>query len=373
MGTKIVVGLFLLGALVVFGIGTFYVEDWGLALQEGRVLRARFKSAENISEGNAVSIQGVRVGKVKTVSVSSEPGTEYPVEIDLWVRADVEVRADDSPTITVESIFGGKYVSIVRGDPKAAPLKEGDFMKAGEVAPDIPELIVEAKAALEGFEKPLAEADKAIRNLTEITDQIRKGEGTVGKLIYDEKAYKDLAAAAEDAREAFKQVAELSREAREGKGLLGKLMKDEKLSEDVSALVENARKASENLAAITADVREGKGTAGKLFSDDALYKEASETLKSLREVTDKIARGEGTIGKLVQDPEAYKSLMASLENIENFTTELREGKGTVGKLVRDDELYEQLRLAVKGLQEAIQDYREQSPIITFTGVVFGAF
>ena len=36
MGTKrILVGLLLLGALIIFAVGTFYIEDWGLAMQEG--------------------------------------------------------------------------------------------------------------------------------------------------------------------------------------------------------------------------------------------------------------------------------------------------------------------------------------------------
>lgn len=385
--TKILVGLLLIGALIIFAVGTFYIKDWGLQLRKGYEVTARFKSAENLADGDNVTISGVKVGKVKQMDIDSTAGAEYPVIATFWVRGDVKLRADDQPEIRTESVFGGKYVAIVRGDPKANQLADGSQLRNGVVTPDIPEVIAEMKSTL-------ARTHKAIDNITEITDRLKEGKGTIGKLLTDEAAYNELTSAAKDAKAAFKNIDDLTNEIRNGKGLATTILKDEELAKDVKSMakdistvakdaqgvVGDAKAFMKDLREITRDMKDGKGTIGKLLKSDELYKDvkslaeqASSGMKSLQDVADKISKGEGTVGKLVNSDDAYKSLMASLDNVKKITADFADAKGTLPKLIHDDKLYVQLERAVKGLQEAIQDYREQSPIVTFTGVVFGAF
>jgi len=380
MGKRILVGILLLGALIIFALGTFYIEDWGLTFQKGYSVGTRFESAEALEEGDNVTIAGVKIGKVKKLDVSSEPGEKLPVKALLWVREEVVIRADDIPEVRTKSIFGGKFIAIVKGDPSARALKDGEMMKDGVSAPDIPEVIASANSAI-------TKAETAIVNLTEISDKMKKGEGTVGKLLMEEGAYDELMAAAGDAKVAFKAVKELVAEVREGKGVLTALLKDEKMAQDfkkvagdASTIAEDGKALVKDLRTTMSDVREGKGTVGKLFKSDELYedlkslaKEASEGIKGLKDVADKVSKGEGAIAKLLNSDEAYKSLMVSLENVKEMTNDFAKGNGTLPKLMRDDKLHKQIELAVKGIQEAIEDMREQSPIVTFTGVVFGAF
>lgn len=47
------------------------------------------------------------------------------------------------------------------------------------------------------WQKSLARIDKSLQNIEEITDKVNKGEGTIGKLISDEKTAEDVSAAIE--------------------------------------------------------------------------------------------------------------------------------------------------------------------------------
>jgi phospholipid/cholesterol/gamma-HCH transport system substrate-binding protein len=95
--------------------------------------------------------------------------------------------------------------------------------------------------------------------------------------------------------------------------------------------------------------------------------------ENLRDVSARIRDGEGALGKLLTTEEAYKKLDASLDDLNAVTSALREGEGTLGKLMRDEKLYEQISQIADDLQAMLDTYREQSPVLTFAGAVFGAF
>ena len=65
--------------------------------------------------------------------------------------------------------------------------------------------------------------------------------------------------------------------------------------------------------------------------------------------------------------------MLLLDDLKKFSGALAEGKGTVGKLVMKDEAYSKLTELIDSVQDIVDTFREQSPVISFAGAVFGAF
>jgi len=80
-----------------------------------------------------------------------------------------------------------------------------------------------------------------------------------------------------------------------------------------------------------------------------------------------------SLGKLAGDDELYQNLNKTLEDMKETIAAVSEGKGTIGQLVNDDRLYQQLTAAMESIQQLLDEYREQSPILTFAGAIFGAF
>ncbi len=72
----------------------------------------------------------------------------------------------------------------------------------------------------------------------------------------------------------------------------------------------------------------------------------NETIKNIRNITQKVNTGQGTLGKLVNDSEAYNEVNNLVERSENLLGEVREG---------------------------IEDAREQAPVTSFLRTILTVF
>ena len=405
MSRKVMVGMFLLGALFIFGLATFYIENWQVYLREGYELQARFAAANTLDRGDTVRLAGVSVGTVTGVSVDTETATEMPVTATLLLDPDITVRASDSAEIRMSSLFGGNYVSIVRGNPDAPVLEPGDTISETTVSPSLASLVSTSGKALSRMEETMGKVDQIIT-------RVRDGEGTLGKLLAEDRAYQEVVTFLEETRGGMKQLRDVMEQVRRGEGLLAKLISDPQLAQDVTS-------TSSNLREISARLKKGEGTVGKLLADEQLYRrldEAAEqgrraftelekiaragregegliarllhdrkladrvqslsadlqtTARNLRNLSEKMDRG--TFGKLAANDEAYRKLMDTLDSLQQTSQALASGKGTLGMLIQDRELYDTVNRVAQDLQNMLEDYRQQSPVVTFAGSVFGAF
>ncbi|HOX36522.1 MAG TPA: MlaD family protein [Candidatus Brocadiia bacterium] len=364
--SKILIGMLLLGALIMFAVGTFYIQDLDTAFRPGNEYFARFSEVNRLEVGSPVTMSGVRIGSVSAVKFEKREMAK-PVTVAFWIEKGVTIRSKDRAEIQSESVFGGRYLAIVPSpDPEAIVLEPGS-----EITDTVPEVsITQLLTRMQDIIEP---AGKVANNISDITATIKEGKGTIGRLVNDEKMYEDLSAAISSGKETIDNVNKTVTEAREGKGLVSRLIRDSQLSDDVAATVSNAR-------SVTQQISEGKGTVGRLLKEDAIYEElkvsaseARQSLENIRQTTEKINKGEGAIGKLINDPEAYDKLNKILDNVAQTTTDLNSGDGTLQKLMREPELYDDMKKAFQSIRKSVDEAREQSPIVTFTGVVFGAF
>jgi phospholipid/cholesterol/gamma-HCH transport system substrate-binding protein len=393
MGRKVLVGFLLLGALFVFGLGTFYVKNWQFLIGKGYVLRTHFDRAQTLDTGDVVRMAGVIVGSVKSINIDTEVKSAEPVTVELFIRSGVKVRAQDEAVIRIGSLFGGNYVEIKRGDPNAPSLLDGDTIRKTSVSPSISEVV-------EASTEAISNVNKAFEDINKMTSDIAEGKGALGRLISDKDLSDKLTRVADDATSIMDSLKGAADRVNKGEGLLGKVVMDDKMASDFQSIAENAKGLTANINAISADLKAGKGTMGKLLTDETLYTDAkdvfalfrdgdgliprllkdkdlsnsaSQTIDNLRDVTDKINKGESSLGKLLSSTEAYDKLNASLDNLKTFTSDLANGQGTIGKLVKDDKVYTQITQILNDVQGLLETYREQSPVISFAGAVFGAF
>jgi phospholipid/cholesterol/gamma-HCH transport system substrate-binding protein len=400
MTRKILVGMLLLGALIVFCVATFYVKNWQFYLGKGYRLHASFPAVNTLDIGDIVRMAGVPVGTVQRLDISTQAATTRPVEAVLWIRNDVTVRAQDTAMIRMTSVFGGSYVAIERGDPNAPVLENDQTIAQTEVSPSVTEVIEQSKVTL-------AEIQKAVQDVTVITGDLREHKGTLGKLLGDEEFYNKLNGISDDVSAAAATLKTAAERLDKGEGVLGRLLMDDKMAQDLDGLVADIKGAAENIRQVSAEIHDGKGTIGKLVSSDELYNRVNDIAKSLhegdgvaarllndpemadqfgklvsnaqeaaanlRDVTAKVSQGDSTVGKLLSTDEAYVKLDKSLNDLNEFTAALRGDTGTIGKLVNSDEGYQKLMKLVESVQGIVDTYREQSPVISVAGTIFGAF
>lgn len=143
---------------------------------------------------------------------------------------------------------------------------------------------------------------------------------------------------------------------------------------DEGGVVENLKASMAQIKEITTKLNEGEGTIGKLLTDKKVYDDITEITTNLKEVSQRLGDGKGTLGKLLsEDDTLYNDLSAAASSIREITDQISSGEGTLGKLAKDDELYEEAKLLLNELRATIDDFRETTPITTFTSIFFGAF
>lgn len=388
-----VVGVVFFVAMGLLGYFTIIVNDTSLGgfLGKGKdesvVYTAHFDSVAGLELGSKVKTNGMEVGEVTWISQLANGR----IQVDIKSTKTIPIRADDYRVLIKDvSPLGGKYVDIETGSTGAnLPLgttlsgsaRLGLLEEGGKFVDDI----------REDVKKTLAEIEATFANLREITDQIKTGEGTIGRLYKDAKLYDELLGTVKDLREfsqklndpngtigkllssdelhtnlnsAVKRIDELVAGVQDGKGTAGKLFNDTALYDEVKALATDLREALK-----------GPGTLGKLVNDPSLYDNLNAAVIDARSIIADARAGKGTIGKLLNDETMYESLKNAIGNIEAISTKLSDpkGSGTLGKLINDDALYNELKKVIGELGKSIEDTREQAPITTFTSVIFSAF
>jgi phospholipid/cholesterol/gamma-HCH transport system substrate-binding protein len=139
-----------------------------------------------------------------------------------------------------------------------------------------------------------------ISNLNSASAQIASGKGTVGKLIFDDSPtnlYNTALATVSNLQTTGDEIKITLADARKildgvnaGEGSLGKLVKDEKLYLETTA-------SMTNLKEILQKINGGQGTVGKLINDQEFYKNAKFTLQKLDKATEEL-EDSGPLGVL---------------------------------------------------------------------------
>ncbi len=275
----------------------------------GYNLHARFANIHELKVGDPVKMAGVPVGRVAKLTLGTN---DNRVDVMLRLNKNTPVRTDSKATIKSAGLGGTDYVAIDFGSP-GAPIMEQNGLLATVEQPDFNDLMARLDQAASGVENltksftgdkidnllgPFTDFMRQnnprltaiIGNFQNISTQIAKGEGTVGKLIYDQSLYNN----ANTTMTNFQEVAD-----------------------QVKQTVSQAR-------GIIDQVNAGQGTVGKLVKDDKLYNETTASMSNLKEILQKINNGQGTIGKIVNDQDFYKDAKLSLQKLDKATESLED-------------------------------------------------
>jgi len=146
-------------------------------------------------------------------------------------------------------------------------------------------------------------------------------------------------------------------------------------------ILEDVQGFTRNLRAISEKVDQGEGTVARLINDPTLHDHLVSLTENFNEVSAdakrvfaRIEQGEGTVGKLLSsDARLYEDLSTTIAGLREFTQRLTEEQGTLTLLMTEDVLYRKVESLVDEARATLDDFRETSPITTFSSIFFGAF
>jgi phospholipid/cholesterol/gamma-HCH transport system substrate-binding protein len=179
VGTFVFIGLIIL-VIFVLSIGGF--KTWSL----GYKVNLMFNFANGVKIGAPVRFAGVDVGEVKKIDLQFKPEQNRTVVcLEVWIRDMVRVPIDSTVWVNTLGLLGEKYVEIIPGKDYSHILKENESLTGVDPIP-----------TNELFSK----ASNIMGNLDTGITRIVNKEGSLGKLLYDDKLYNELDALVTDVR-----------------------------------------------------------------------------------------------------------------------------------------------------------------------------
>jgi phospholipid/cholesterol/gamma-HCH transport system substrate-binding protein len=197
----------------------FMISDISF-FKPGWKLKLVFGFADGVKMAAPVRVAGVDMGKVKEIKMFYDTKDQKTiVEIMVWLSSDARIPVDSKAWVNQLGLLGEKYVEIIPGKNYTSYLKDGDQLvgddsismrELGELGRKIAMKIDESMTGIsEVFqdEKTNASLKDLVVNLAgttsslnEIFARAKTGQGTIGKLFYDEALYKDLEGLVSDLR-----------------------------------------------------------------------------------------------------------------------------------------------------------------------------
>ena len=332
------VGLTMAVSLIVLAIGIFFIGGQVGFLSRKYVLQAYFADASGLRGGAVVQLAGLPVGNVSKFIITNSTQPDHAVDVTLKIarKYQDQIRSDSVASIETAGLLGESFVNITRGTPGKAIVPPGGQVKT-QGGSDIKQIVANTNDVLVNLRAVSTQ-------LGDVAHQISSGQGSIGKLIYDQDLYNRM----NRATESMQQIAnDLS----QGHGTLGKLITDETAYNKLNVTLDRV-----NLLLDT--VQNGKGSLGKVINDPALYDNLQTFVTKSNAMIDSINQGQGTLGKMMTDPQLYNRLNDTVGNLNIIATRMVKGQGTIGMLSTDKTLYNNLSASSQSLLEFLDEFKK---------------
>ena len=266
----------------------------------GYRVNALFDTVQDLKVGDDVKMAGVEIGHVENIAL-----TEGQVRVTMKLNSDAVVKTDSKATIQFTGLMGQNFVAISFGSPDAPKVVDGAVLETEE-EPDLNALMAKLNDAATG-----------IQNLTKsfTGDTINNLLGPLTDLIRQNSSH--LSATITNIQNITGQIAS-------GQGTVGKLIYDQSLYDSAMATVTNLQDTIAQVHQVVGSITNGQGTIGKLMTDDTLYNATTASMTNLDQILFKINQGQGTIGKLVNNEEFYKNAKLTLQKVDKAADGLED-------------------------------------------------
>lgn len=297
-------------------------------------LRTYLSDAAGLQKGAYVMLNGVIIGRVEHVSLTSTLDPNRIVEIQMRIqrRYMANIPVDSIAAITETNLIGGEeYINIQLGTATehvgegaeiASLIQSGTFNPSDLVASlrDTMGSIDFVLTDIQQGQSPLAKVVHgnalylSMGHQLAVLQQSIAGfadrKSTNGQLIYSDADYVKIQKMVSDFDRSLEQI-------QTGQGRLGQLLNNPAQYDRAVAQVRNIHQS-------LVDANAGKGKAGAWLVSDAKYKQLHDQIQSIDTKVNQLTEGDGRVPKLLQSRQLYDSLNQEASKVGTFERELRE-------------------------------------------------
>jgi phospholipid/cholesterol/gamma-HCH transport system substrate-binding protein len=231
------VGVFVLGALLLFTIALFMIGDRQMAFAKKFTVYTEFRKISGLQPGAIVRVSGAKAGAIKSIEPPTTPSGKFRVEMEITEDLHPLVRTDSLAAIETEGLVGGNFLGVGAGTDKA-------------------------QAAAPKSTIPSKEPFEISDLMQQMGDTIAKVNNTIDGLQDDvEHAVESIGSTVDNANQLLTSV-----------------------SDDVKRMASAGARISDDAARISEGLRSGRGTVGRLLNDDELYQRAAAVARQAEDI-----------------------------------------------------------------------------------------
>lgn len=279
--TEAKVGIFVILGFFILIYMTATVGKWNLGGEEGYMVTVKLDSASGLMKDSLVKVLGVTKGKVERLELIGDKAKIY-----MRLPEGLVLPEDSLVYVRSEGLLGEKHIEIKPGSPEKPAVQNMGELRQGTPPADLDQLFTEMSEVAKGIKnltrainQPVEDKEEsrakrgAIRSivinlektsesLKNLSQNVEKGEGTLGKLFTDDAMYNELRTAIADIRAAIQSFSS-------SEGTLTKLLKDEEVYNDIKSITTRINN-------ILRKTERGEGVLGKLFAGERNYENQEE-------------------------------------------------------------------------------------------------
>ncbi len=299
-----------------------YLLTGGQLLQPKATIYMFVRDATGLSAGSPVRVDGIGVGKVTSLNLSSlrQPNREVQVTITIERDRLATIPVDSFAVLSTDTLIGDKFVDITSGRAvnHIAPNGEIKFK-------DQPELMTSLD--LSQFQKQLREVDATLSD-------IEQGKGLVGQFVLGEEVYSSL----------LKELGDFEKEVHviaDANGSLGKALYSDEIYRQYSEPVVEFDRA-------LARIQSGQGSAGQLFHDTAQYEQLRANARDLQHSLSEL-RAQDFMRSDAQYVEWNRMVTSLIRSVEEMNANSQLNRS---------EMYDSLNGFAKEVRDTVKEFRE---------------
>lgn len=255
-------------------------------------ISAVFKNVNGLQVGNNVRFSGINVGTVGRIEMTNDT----TIKVSMTIEEDMlkHIKKDAIAAIGSDGLVGSMIINITPGKGSAELVQAGDEIRSL------------SRIASEDMLQTLNVTNENAALLTEdlliLTNALVKGEGALGKLIFDssmagnlQKTVANLKIASDNANLAMGEINDFFKGETLENSPAGVILKDSLSGEKVKLLISNLEASSleidtmlAELHIFIANLNEGEGAVNYLIQDSIFVQRLDSTMQNIEQGSERL-------------------------------------------------------------------------------------
>lgn len=285
---EIKTGVFAVVSILLFILGYQFVKNSKL-FQVSREFYVVYNNVVGLEAGAPVTINGMRVGKVKNLALANKAGDG--VLVTFLLENDFEFPKSSVIKIYASGIIGGNNLAILPADGDPIMAQAGDTLR-GELESGMIDGLIEKFSPIEkSLLSTLTKVDSVLSDIDQVLDARSK---------------QHLRQSMESLSVAMDQLSQTA---------TGLNVLVDRNQNELDAAFKSILKTSTNLETITDSIA--------AVNTAQMLKDLSGSISALNQITNAMAQGEGSLGALIQDDGLYQDLRTLTEDAQNLLKDIK--------------------------------------------------